>query len=157
MLPGILLRKPHRDQAQPPPQQVHVEKWPDIKSYTDSSWPRSEKAEPETPLRRRRKLSPVACKRSNPWLAGDSQQRTEVSNAAFPSFPFCWWEEEIPPAHSGTGRKRKEVAQGKSLTQNHKPAISTPGGRHGGGETVLPGSKGHPSCHRPRPTLSVRE
>lgn len=33
MFPGILLRKPHRGQAQPPPHQVqHVEKWPDIKS-----------------------------------------------------------------------------------------------------------------------------
>lgn len=34
MFPDILLRKPHRDQAQPPPHQVHVEKWPDIKSYS---------------------------------------------------------------------------------------------------------------------------
>lgn len=34
MLPGILLRKPHHDQALPPPHQIHVEKWPDIKSYS---------------------------------------------------------------------------------------------------------------------------
>lgn len=139
MLPGILLRKPHRDQALPPPHQVHVEKWPDIKSYSRLLLAKVREGRARNPTETLKET--VTCGlQEKQSLVGRGFSAAD-SNTAFPSFPFCWWEEEIPPAHSGTGRKRKEVAQGKSLTQNHKPAISTPGGRHGGGETVLPGSK----------------
>lgn len=99
-----------------------------LRATADSSWSRSEKAEAETPTEKL-KDTVICGLEEAPCLAGGSQQQTEMSNAAFPSFPFCWWEEEIPPAHSGTGRKEKEVAQGKSPTQNRKPAISTSGGR----------------------------
>lgn len=160
-----MLRKPHRDQALPPPHQVHVEKWPDIKSYSRLLLAKVREGRARNPTETLKET--VTCGlQEKQSLVGRGFSAAD-SNTAFPSFPFCWWEEEIPPAHSGTGRKRKEVAQGKSLTQNHKPAISTPEGGMGVEklccqEASWPNvhhgvSKGHPSYHRPRPTLSVRE
>jgi hypothetical protein len=109
---------------------VHVEKWPDIKGYSRLLLVKVREGRGRNPLREPEGHCHLWPGREVVvFLAGGSWQQTEMSNVAFPSFPVCWWEEEIPPAHLGTGRKGKEVVQGKSPTENRKPAISTPGGR----------------------------